>query len=230
MDNIVLYNVLGYPTIDKFKAICKLLDKYGVEYLEVGVPSSNPFVDGKTIATIHNDIQDEYDSETLIDLLEWIKEHTQLNIILMTYYDGFKAFNIESIDVDLYNAVLCVDNPLTEFPTIPKINVYDDKDTAEEWNKKLQDNVSFCYVKTSDKTGTEINDVSYISTIKRLRKRTDLPLFLGFGIKNKDDIKTALENGADGVIIGTEFIKNINRDVRELKGVRDYLDVLSDRV
>lgn len=227
MNNIVFYNVLGYPTIDKFKVICKLLDKYGVEYLEIGIPSKNPFVDGKTIATIHNDIYDKYDSDILIELLKWIKEHTQLNIILMTYYDGFKTFNIEAIDVDLYNAVLCVDNPLSEFPTIPKINVYDDKDTDEELNRKLQDNVSFCYVKTSDKTGTEINDVSYIPTIKRLRKQTDLPLFLGFGIKNKDDVEDALENGADGVIIGTEFINSINRDVKGLKEVENYLEELS---
>lgn len=208
-----------------------MLDEKGVKYLEVGVPSTNPFVDGNTITTIHEHLVNDYNSETLVNILKWIKNNTQLEIILMTYYDGFKAFNIESVDMNLYNAVLCVDNPLIEFPAIPKINVYDEnKDTEEELNRKLQDNISFCYVKASDRTGSDINNASYKSTIERLRKQTDLPLFLGFGIKNKDDIEAALKNGADGVIIGTEFINQINSDTKGLKYVESYLDTLSDNV
>jgi len=226
MKNIVFYNPLGYPTLDRFKKICIMLDELGVNFIEIGIPSTDPSLDGKVIARIHNDLENKYDSETLLSVLGWIRSHTKLKVVLMTYYDGFKNFNLESIDKKLYNAVLCVDNNLDKFPEIPKIQVYDDSDSDEQIEEKLKKNVSFCYVKTSNKTGTEIKDISYVSTIKSLRQKTDLPLYLGFGIKDNDDIKTALKNGADGVIIGTEFIKNINKDKKELSEVDKYLKTL----
>ena len=44
-----------------------------------------------------------------------------------------------------------------------------------------------------------------------VKKNTDLPVFVGFGVKDPEDIASILANGADGAIIGSEFIKRFNQ-------------------
>ena len=51
-----------------------------------------------------------------------------------------------------------------------------------------------------------------------------MPAFVGFGIKDNKGIKEVLSNGADGAVIGSEFIRQINTD--DAAKVKQYLSKL----
>jgi len=58
-------------------------------------------------------------------------------------------------------------------------------------------------------------------TIKRIRKYSNIKVQVGFGIENIQQIEKVMNNGADGVIIGSRIIKLIDDDGNDR--VREYV-------
>jgi len=228
MKEIIFYNLIGFPNENKFKEICLLLDEYGCEFLEVGIPSDNPHKEGQTIFDLHQKLKSEISTKKIKELLLWIKEQTNLKIILMTYYDGFKDYELDKISADLYSSILCVDNDLKEYPNIRKVKFYHSDMSEQELKKNVRNNSDFCYVNSGNsKTGESLGSSSgFGPLLEKLGELTNLPLYVGFGIKTKENIKMVLENGADGAVIGSEFIKQIQKDRDELIYLKEYLKKL----
>jgi tryptophan synthase alpha chain len=87
-------------------------------------------------------------------------------------------------------------------------------ETSEERVKKLDAlSTGFLYaVSSSSTTGKDknMNDVKgYLQKLKNLKLKN--PVFVGFGIKDKQTFETACEN-ANGAFIGTAFIKALEND------------------
>ena len=61
----------------------------------------------------------------------------------------------------------------------------------------------------------------YVDIVPYLKANTQLPVFVGFGVKNPTDIASILANGADGAIIGSEFIKRFNEG--GISSIKEYL-------
>lgn len=226
MKNVIFYNLLGYPNIEKFKELIKFLDDKQVEFFEIGIPSSNPIKDGPDIANLHPKSKKEVGSDALIELLKWIKENSSIKIILMTYFDGFEHYQLDQLSPSLYEAILCVDNDLANYPNVEQVKFYTPTMTEQEIKKTLEDNSAFCYVNSGiTTTGGQLegND-KFQKILQLLRKNTSLPLFVGFGIKNKRDKESVLNSGADGIIIGSEFIRKISQDTKDLSVVKEYIE------
>jgi tryptophan synthase alpha chain len=85
------------------------------------------------------------------------------------------------------------------------------------------------YVSITGVTGTKSADVGAVGGhIARVRKSTDLPIVVGFGIKTPDDA-AALGKVADGVVVGSAIIKTIeqNQNDSNLTGqVHDQVSAL----
>lgn len=229
MDEVVFFNLVGFPNTEKFKEICLLLDEAGCKFMEIGIPSSNPFKDGQEIANIHKEIKDEITSEQVQNLLVWLKENTNLKIVLMTYFDGFKDYELDKIPTNLYSSILCIDNDLNEYPSINKVRFYRDDMNTKELTKNIESNSDFCYVNSgnSETGGILGSPVGFVSLLERLRPLTKLPLYVGFGVKTQEHVKLILENGADGAIVGSEFIKRIQKDENGLVYLKEYLEELT---
>lgn len=225
MKEVVFYNLIGFPNETQFKEICLLLDEYGCEFMEVGIPSDNPHKDGEQISQLHKKFKSKINTNKLNELLLWIKENTNLKIVLMTYFDGFKDYELDRISTDLYNSVLCVDSDLKNYPNIHKVNFYHNDMSVKELEMNIESNRDFCYVNsgTSETGGALGSASSFVPLLEKLRELTDLPLYVGFGVKSKENIKLILENGADGAIVGSEFINRIQKDEEELIYLKEYL-------
>jgi tryptophan synthase alpha subunit len=66
--------------------------------------------------------------------------------------------------------------------------------------------------------------------LARVRRRTELPLAVGFGISRREHVE-ALRGRADAAIVGSAIVDNIEaapQQERE-KRVRDYVEVLTGR-
>jgi tryptophan synthase alpha chain len=93
----------------------------------------------------------------------------------------------------------------------------------EAINNQLAKSSQFVYLVSGEgKTGEFIQlPKDYVDIVPYLKANTQLPVFVGFGVKNSTDIASILANGADGAIIGSEFIKRFNEG--GISSIKEYL-------
>jgi len=213
---VTLYLTLGYPNKDEFFKHVDILVEEGMDILEIGIPVENPSLDGKTIADTHAKvIQNGFNESILIEYLsELRKKYPRLPIAIMSYKKGIDTYNLLDKN-DLYDVILCPDQFVTsENNNAELIQIYNEEMSDEMITERIQNNKGFAYVMSGAGTTGGKGDLSdaYIATMKRIRNIIDIPIQVGFGIYNPDQVKTVLQNGADGVIIGSEIIRVINKN------------------
>jgi len=127
----------------------------------------------------------------------------------MTYKEGVEYFHLSNVPRDLYDGFLCVDGefPTESFPN--QITVLGRSLSDESIAKALEHNDLFAYIVSGEgKTGSfDKLPTEYVEVVKKVKTVSKTPAYVGFGIKSAEDVKEVLKNGADGAIIGTEFIK-----------------------
>ncbi|MDQ0177272.1 tryptophan synthase subunit alpha [Bacillus chungangensis] len=218
MKKLVLYLTFCYPNEKRFFQILDILEKHKVDILEIGVPVENAHMDGAVIQDSHRQVlASGVDEAYFKETLKKIKENYSFEVALMTYKEGIEKFNLLSGNEDLYDGLLCVDEMITlkEFPS--PIQLYNEDLSEAEMEERISNNRMFAYCMSGvGQTGSfEQVPTNYIETMARIRERSSLPIYIGFGIKEKEDVARVYENGADGAIIGSHFMKIINTSTLE---------------
>jgi len=208
--------------------VMRALEKEGADVIELGMPFSDPLADGPVIqhsSTIA--LQNGMTIKKLFEQLLDFRKEISVPVLLMGYMNpilqyGFEKFCAEASAVGIDGLIL-PDLPEHEFETeygaiIKKHGLnfvfLVTPETSEERVKRLDALSSgFLYaVSSSSTTGKDknMNDVKvYLQKLKNLKLKN--PVFVGFGIKDKQTFETACEN-ANGAFIGTAFIKALEND------------------
>lgn len=229
MKKLVLYLPLFYPNKERFYQILDNIDELKIDYVEIGLPSKDPYIDGEAISKAHSKIiNDKYENNQYLDALLKIKQKYSFKVVLMGYFEEFKQFPMffEEEYTKYFDAILCIGLPseIKISYNIPILNELDDK---ENFVKKLNHDPLFAYVMSSaGKTGSGELKNNYIETIKKIKDFKNIDCFVGFNIRSGQDVKTVIQNGADGAIIGSQFIKEIekNREVSYLNEISKELE------
>jgi tryptophan synthase alpha chain len=197
----------------------------GADIIELGVPFSDPMADGPTIQQAHE--RALLHNTSLHDILGMVTEFRQTNqttpVVLMGYLNpieimGYAEFaqTAETAGVD---GALTVDLPPEEgvgvlplfrahgidpifllSPTTPNVRI---KTVAEAGGGFIY------YVSLKGVTGANTLDVGQVAErIAQIREHTDLPLGVGFGIKDAQTA-AAVAKVADAVVVGSAIIKQI---------------------
>jgi len=231
----------GHPHIDETSLIIEELQNNGVEMIEIGIPFSDPMADGKVIQESSTTaLKNGMTLRKLFDQLKDIrKKNIHIPLLTMGYLNpimqfGFDEFCNKCIETGIDGMVI-PDLPFRDYiqtykPVADKhglkIIMLITPETSEERIREIDINTDgFIYmVSTAATTGTQNafddNTISYFQRIKRLNLRN--PLMIGFGISNKEMMKSALEN-ANGAIVGSKFVKlldtsnSVKEAVEELK-------------
>ncbi|MBU3209307.1 tryptophan synthase subunit alpha [Clostridium algidicarnis] len=209
---LTVFLTAAYPNKERFFEIVDLISKASVDVLEIGIPVENPYVDGETIAKTHRQVlENSFDEKELKSILVSIREkYPNLLVVIMTYKVGIEKYNLLSMK-DYYDALLCPEESL-KFEDTNLINIYNEEMTLEEIEDRLRYNKGFAYVVSGvGKTGgTEKMPERYKHTMKIIRELSDIPVQIGFGVNTKEDAASVINNGADGVIIGSQFIRKVD--------------------
>ena len=71
-----------------------------------------------------------------------------------------------------------------------------------------------------------------LALLHRVRKHTDLPLAIGFGISTPEHVKTCRDAGAEGVIVGSAIVdiveKNLHDPAMMEKAIRRYVSEMKN--
>lgn len=216
----------GFPEKSDTVDIILTLDQTEVDFIELGIPFSDPIADGPIIqAASQRALDNGLTLDDVFDYVQKIRKHTEIPILLMGYLNPVFHFGIEKamekskqVGVDGW---IIPDWSLEEsFYYLPKLAKHDidlihliaPNTSLERIQRIDQLSTSFIYcVAYTGVTGKDNRPTPQtLSFFKEIRQLLQHPLMIGFGIKNHQDYLTYTAF-AEGVIIGSAFIKMIEK-------------------
>ena len=223
----VAYVMAGDPDPEQSAAVLRGLPGAGVDIIELGIPFTDPMADGPTIQLAGQRALEA--GQTLARTLDMVRafreQDDQTPIVLMGYYNpifsrGVARFLEEANDVGV-DGLIVVDLPPEEDDElcIPAqamglnfIRLATPTTDDRRLPKVLQNTSGFVYyVSITGITGAgEAQSAEVGPEVARIKRQTDLPLVVGFGIKTPDAARAVAEV-ADGVVIGSAIVERIGR-------------------
>ena len=219
---LVTFVMAGDPDAATSLEILKALPKAGADVIEVGMPFSDPMADAPAIQAAG--LRALHAGMTLKGVLklvaEFRKTDSQTPIILMGYYNPIYVYGVDKFLVDAKAAgadgMIVVDLPPEEdeelcLPALKAglsfIRLATPTTDDSRLPAVLSNTSGFVYyVSITGITGAARPDYSRVAAaVKRLKAHTDLPIAVGFGVK---DAAAAHEIAlsADGVVVGSALI------------------------
>lgn len=226
----VAYLCGGDPDYKTSLSSLKILAQNGADIIEIGVPFLDPAGDGPTIENASKRaIKNGMDLKKTLQLVSDFRQFNQtIPIILMTYFNPLFKFGLSTIFKECASSgvdgILIVDLPYEEeSPIIAEISANNldlirliAPTTSDLRIKKILNNASgFVYlISMLGITGTKLARIEdNIDNYHNLRKLTDLPIVIGFGIQNEIQAHEFSKIGTDGVVIGSAIVKEISENL-----------------
>ncbi len=216
----------GDPNIEKTSEILLKLEENGADLIELGIPYSDPLADGPIIQmSASRALKSGTTPKKVIRLLESLKGKLNIPIILFTYLNPLLSFGFKQFCEMASNAgvsgLIIPDLPLEEaykFSQIVRTHSMDlillvAPTTPFERMKKISKyTMGFTYLVsvtgvTGERNKMENRVENLIAKLKEIKKS---PVAVGFGISTPDHVNKVRKWGADGVIIGSAFVKRIS--------------------
>jgi tryptophan synthase alpha chain len=233
---LINFIIAGDPDYDLSLEIMHNLVQNGTDIIELGLPFLDPAGDGPIIEeaskrAVHNGAT----LEKLFNLVKKFRQNDQITpIMLMGYYNPIYNFGEEKFAKKCKEAgidgLLIVDLPLEESTNIRKIAKNNDLDiinligqnSSEARIKEICRNSSgFIYlVSILGITGTKEADISKnIPFIDNIKKYSNLPIALGFGIKNTEIASQVTKLDIDAIVIGSSLVEIITNNLNNKKDI-----------
>ena len=237
----------GYPDLDDYFKLIDILEKNRADIIEIGIPFSDPLADGPIIqATSKIALENGINTDIVMDSISTIRSKSDIPVVILTYFNtvykyGTERFLKKASEVGV-NGLIIPDLPLEEFysyrPLFEKNNI-DNIMLASLTSSKQRlikiTNISkgFVYCVSvkgvtgvRDRIGSEVTDF-----LVKLRKITDIPLALGFGLSNKKQIGE-IKDYCDGIIIGSKILSllldadSFKNGLREVENFVDSINTV----
>ena len=243
----VSYVCAGDPNPATSLQVCRALLRSGVDILEIGVPFSDPLADGLTNQlAAQRALEAGTTREDVFDLVRKIREEDgQTPIVFYTYYNlmfsgGLEAYIAEAKEAGV-DGLLVLDLPPEEagdyMEACRKIEMKTvfllAPTTPEERVEYIAQNATgfIYYVSRTGVTGVREDLASDLrEMVDMIKRHSDNPLVVGFGIQNPDQVN-AVARLADGVVVGSAIVNTIKENLEdEGKMLEQIESLVSDLV
>ena len=222
-----LYFCAGSPTLEGTGDVIKAMQRRGIDFIEVGIPFSDPLADGPVIQSAATQaLKNGMSVQLLFEQLKAVKDEVTIPLILMGYLNPILHYGIERFCQSCADAgvsgMIIPDLPFDDYLTQvkPVADRYDLRvimlitpETSDERIRFIDDHTDgFIYMVSSAAiTGAQnsFDDAkqTYFRRINAMNLRN--PRMIGFGISNAQTLKAAQDNAA-GAIIGSKFVTLLN--------------------
>ena len=216
----------GDPNIEATKRYINKMIEAGVSLIEIGIPFSDPIAEGEVITKA--DIRALASGTTTDKIFEMMadirKTHPDFPFVFMTYLNpvfsyGYDNFFKKAQEVGMLGIII---------PDMP----IEEKNEASEIAKKYNQEVISLIAPTSEnrikKIAEKSNGFIYLvsslgvtgvrsefktdlkSIVSEIKKYTDTPVAIGFGISNPEAVKNMCKI-ADGAIVGSAIVRIVEQ-------------------
>jgi tryptophan synthase alpha chain len=216
----------GDPDLATTESLLLELEKAGADIIELGVPFSDPVADGEVIQSAsERALRNGVSVHDALSCARNVRQHINVPIVLFSYFNPLLQFGpapfapaAKEAGID---AVLVTD-------LIPE--------EAESWSQNLLkhgiDPIFLVAPTTSDKRLAQIAQQAHgfiyaisragvtgerdemtgdaEALVNRIRSVSDLPVAVGFGISNPEQVRSVLRF-ADAAVVGSAIVKHIEK-------------------
>ena len=225
---LISYIMTGFPNEKSTISTVRGLVKGGVDIIELGFPFSDPLADGPVIQNASTvSLEKGTNIVKFFSLVKKIRKETDIPLILMTYtnilyHKGYGKFISEAKKAGIDGFIL------------PDMSIEESKEYLQAAKNKadtiflISPNTSETRIQKISKassgflylvavfgtTGVKTGIKKYtLDAIKQVKKQTNgiIPIGIGFGVSTPDDVRKYIKAGADAVIVGSAYLKLIEK-------------------
>jgi len=219
---LIPYLTAGDPEPGFTVPLMHAMVKAGADILELGVPFSDPMAEGPVIQ--HAMERALAHKGSILDVIDMVKDFRQTDtktpVLLMGYLNpvevtGYQTFVTKAVEAGV-DGVLLVDLPPEEAGELNRYaagkldTVFLVSPTTTELRTRLiaQASSGFVYyVSLKGVTGAGNLDIEQVvAKVTQIKQHTDLPVAVGFGIKDADTARQ-IAAVADAVVVGSALVK-----------------------
>ncbi len=230
-----IYFPFGFPTKEKSLTIFEEVATSPVQYVEIGIPYSDPSADGEILqyasqVAIENGVK----VKDVWEAVDLVKRHGKKAVIMtyanIIYQYGIDEF-VEEAKRHALDGIIVPDITVEEFPQklklLKPIFLVPPNVKEERLERIVRNSGEFVYIQsrlgiTGQKEKFDPRVKWILDEIKEIDK--DKNKFIGFGIHSANDVKLFRKLGANGIIVGSALVKAI----MEGKGIEETIDNLLD--
>ena len=242
---LVTFVTAGDPNLGRSADILRVLDSAGADVIEVGVPFSDPLADGPVIQRAsERALRTGTTLSRTISMVEQVRSTVQAGIVLFTYANpvvrmGLKVFLERAANAGV-DGVLILDLPIEEAEefqmtakdvAIDPIFLLSPTTSDDRIRHAAELGRGFLYgISRLGVTGaTDTISDGAERLVGRIRRLTDMPIAVGFGISRPEHV-AAVGRWADAAVVGSglvdviarassaELLGDVERYVRWLRG------------
>src|SRR5256714_8246701 len=228
---LVTFITAGDPDAETSLAIARALPAAGADVIELGMPFTDPMADGPAVQAAG--LRALNAGQTMRKTLGLVRDFRQGDdttpIVLMGYYNPIYIYGVEKFLADAKSAgvdgFIVVDLPAEEdeemcVPALKAGFNFIRLATPTSDDKRLpvilKNTSGFVYyVSITGITGAATADPAKVKeAVARIKRHTDLPVAVGFGVKNAAQAR-AITEGADGVVVGSVLVEAVRQSLGE---------------
>ena len=246
---LVTFVTAGDPDLETSREILFGLPGAGADLIELGMPFSDPMADGPAIqASSLRALKNGMTLKKTLDLVAGFrKTDNDTPVVLMGYYNPIYIYGVDAFVADAQAAgvdgLIIVDLPPEEVDELwqPARNagidfIFLTAPTSDDARLPVivaRASGFVYYVSITGITGTRSADIADVgSALKRIRKHTELPIAVGFGIKTPEQA-AGIASVADAAVVGSALVDiiaaNLDADGKAKEGVAEkLLDLVAD--
>ena len=227
---LIAFIMAGDPSLAATEKLVFELERAGADILEIGIPFSDSVADGPTIVNAAaRAIKKGTSAASVLRIVKKIRQKTDIPIIFMTSYNiltahGLKKFVDDSYDAGV-NGFIIPDLPLEESSSLALLARGKNIDTIfllapnssqSRIKAVAKASTGFIYLMSiTGITGVRKNFSGLVKkTVLKIKKITNKPVAIGFGISDPAQAKEAAKIG-DGVIVGSAIVKEAAKSIKD---------------
>jgi len=222
------------PNYQTSRKILSELVKQGADIIEIGMPFSDPMADGPSIQKSSlRALSGGANIKKIFKLVyDFRKKDLFTPVVLMGYLNPILSFGLNNFFLSAkkvgVDGLIVVDVPpeedseifnLARKNKIDLIKLATPTTSIERLKKILKTCSGFLYyVSIKGITGTKSANPKLVKdSMKSMKKNTNVPVVVGFGIKGPTDAKVIANTGCDGIVVGSALVKIIENSFKKKK-------------
>lgn len=221
---LIGYLPVGFPDLDTSIDAAVALAEHGVDVIELGVPYSDPVLDGLVIQEATTEaLRAGFRLRDVFTAVERIRARVDVPILVMTYWNPVLQYGVARFADSLASAggagIITPDITPdsadewlreSERAGLDRVFLAAPTSSDERLQQVAQTSTGFVYaVSTMGITGLRQDlDAAARTLVERVRHAGAETVCVGIGVSNADQVRQVLEY-ADGAIVGTALVKSL---------------------
>ena len=220
--SLIGYFPAGYPNVEQSVEALVAMASNGCNVLEIGVPYSDPVMDGPVIQrATEKALEQGFKLSKVFDVIQGVRKVSEVPILVMSYWNPILAYGVNRFAADLAAAGAqgmitpdLIPDEATEWlkvsekHNLERVFLAAPSSSQERVSKAHESSRGFVYaVSTMGITGERTQlDALARAVVAKIQQAGDRPACVGVGVSTADQVRE-VNSYAAGAIVGTALIK-----------------------